>query len=243
MILLACAVLIGLAAGRLREPLGARGYRPRFSHIWLLGVGAAANLVAFGLSGTGATALMALSLSALLGFVVANRRVTGVVVIGIGLFLNLFVTVINDGMPVRGSALTAAGVVDEADLATLELRGARHLEGPDDRLAVLGDVLPVGLPVGREVVSFGDLIVVMGCLDAVRELARRRRPRWSAAQIESYRTTGEVDPPVRSDPVNEISIRTGDVSTVEPAEPEVEPEPEARPPLARRRPLVAISQE
>ena len=40
---------------------------------------------------------------------------------------------------------------------------------------MLGDVLPV--PLSHEVLSFGDLIVVLGAADAVRELSRRRRAR------------------------------------------------------------------
>lgn len=130
---------------------------------------------------------LAASLAVLLAFVAANAHLTGVVVIGCGLLLNLVALVVNNGMPVRGDALVAAGVAEASELDTLSFAGPRHLETSTDVLGVLGDVVPI--PLAGEVVSFGDLIIVVGAADAVRELARRRRPAWSAAERQGYRST------------------------------------------------------
>ena len=181
MLLLAVAVAIGVLAGLIRPPLGARTPRPRFTWLPLLGGGAALNLAAYLLDGSAATFALMASLVLLLGFVGVNPNVTGVAVIGLGLLLNLVSVVLNDGMPVRGSALVAAGVVDEAELERTTFLGARHLETSADTIPVLGDVLPVPLPIAPEVLSFGDLIVVVGAADAVRDLVRRRhRPMRTA---------------------------------------------------------------
>lgn len=184
MLLLVVAVLGGLAAGSLRQPLGARGVRLHLSRLPLLAVGAAGTALAHLVAGDLAAVVMGLALAVLLAFVLANSHVTGIVVIGLGLLLNLIAVVMNNGMSVRGEALVAAGVVDRAHLASAELSGPRHLESDQDHLAVLGDALP--LPIGHEVLSFGDLIVVAGAADAVRELARRRRRTWTSEERLAY---------------------------------------------------------
>lgn len=187
--LLVLAVVLGCAAARLRHPLGARATRHRFTWLPALAAGAALNVAAFVLEGMLATLAMGASLVVLLGFVAINAHLTGIVVIGVGLLLNLVAVVANDGMPVRASALVAAGVVEEADLATVDISGARHLERPRDLLPILGDVIPLPLPVAPEVLSFGDLIIVFGAGDAVRDLARRRRRRWSDEERAAFART------------------------------------------------------
>lgn len=186
-VLLVVAVLGGLAAGRLGRPVGARSVRVRLRRLPLLGGGAVGTALAQALDGDVATLVLAGSLGVLLVFVGANAHVTGVVVIGCGLLLNLVAVVLNNGMPVRGGALVAADVVEADELAATRFDGARHLETSSDRLAVLGDVLPV--PIAREVLSFGDLIVMAGAADAVREAARRRQRAWNAVRRDDYRST------------------------------------------------------
>src|SRR3546814_13546958 len=92
-------------------------------------------------------------------------------------------------MPVRPAALVEAGLATEDELPTLTVDPPRHLETSADRFAVLGDVLPLA-PL-NEVVSFGDLIVVAGAADAVRELARRRRQRWNDREVDDRKSVGE----------------------------------------------------
>lgn len=181
------AVLGGLAAGRLRPRVGARGVQLRLVQLPLLGAGALATAGAQFVTSELAPLVMGLALAVLLAFVAANVHVTGIVVIGLGLLLNLVAVVVNNGLPVRGSALVAAHLVEPEDLATTVFAGPRHLETDHDRLAVLGDVLPVR--VAREVMSFGDLIVLIGAADAIRELARRRRRSWSREERVNYPST------------------------------------------------------
>lgn len=186
-VLLVFAVLGGLAAGRLRRPLGARAVRLQLSRLPLLALGAFGTALSQALDGGVATVALAGSLTVLLAFVACNAHVTGVLVLGCGLLVNLVSVVANNGMPVRGEALVVAGVVEEGELATTTFAGPRHLETGSDRLGVLGDVLPV--PVTHEVLSFGDLIIVAGATDAVRELSRRRRRAWPATERRDYRST------------------------------------------------------
>jgi hypothetical protein len=186
-ILLVVAVLGGLAVGRLMRPLGARAVRLHLRRLPMLAVGAFGTALAQVLDGGPATVALAASLAVLLAFVAANAHVTGLLVLGCGLLLNLVAVVLNNGMPVRGEALVVAGVVEEDELPTITFAGPRHLETGSDRLAVLGDVLPV--PITSEVLSFGDLIVVAGAADAVRELSRRRRRSWPVTERRDYRST------------------------------------------------------
>jgi hypothetical protein len=186
-LLLVVAVLGGLVAGRLRAPAGARAVRLQLRQLPLLAVGAFGTALAQVLDGGLATLALAGALAVLLAFVAANAHITGVLVLGCGLLLNLVAVVLNNGMPVRGEALVVAGVVEEAELPTTTFTGPRHLETGSDRLAVLGDVLPV--PITREVLSFGDLIILAGAADAVRELSRRRRRSWPSAERRDYRST------------------------------------------------------
>jgi hypothetical protein len=172
-VLLVVAVLGGLALGRLRAPAGSHAPRVHLRRLPILAVGAAANVVAQLLHGDAATLTMAGSLALLLTFAVSNLGVTGIAVIGVGLLLNLLSVVLNNGMPVSGDALVAADVVEAEDLDTVTFTGPRQLETSSDRFAVLGDIIP--LPIARQVLSFGDLIIVVGAGDAVRDIARRRR--------------------------------------------------------------------
>ena len=151
--------------------------------IWLLGLGAALHALALLLEGGLATLALAASLTAFIAAATANRHLTGVAVVGLGLLLNLTAVVLNNGMPVRQSALEQAGALAADDAAAVD--GPRHLETGSDAFGVLGDVLPVALT--REVVSFGDLIVILGAAEAVRELTRRRARRWSEAERRAYR--------------------------------------------------------
>ena len=137
----------------------------------LLAAGAFGTALAQLIDGRIATLALAGSLAVLLAFAASNAHITGVLVIGCGLLLNLVAVVLNNGMPVRGGALVAAGVADAGELATMGFAGPRHLETSTDRLGVLGDVLPI--PVAGEVLSFGDLIVVAGAV--------RRSPRAGPA--------------------------------------------------------------
>lgn len=262
MVLLVVAVLVGLVAGWSRPRLGTYAARPRFSWLPLLGAGAVLNLGAYVLDGRAAAISLMASLVLLVGFAAVNARVTGVAVIGVGLLCNLAAVVLNGGMPVRGDALVAAGVVEADELDTIAFAGARHLETASDTAPILGDVLPVPLPIAPEVLSFGDLIVVFGAADAVRDLARRRHrrslqdaaaaPGWLSSvehvvDLDAVRLGGPVAPsPIRpvSDTPSSARPLTGPAPAVAATR---TPPPDAVPRHGRRftgpgepaRPLVA----
>ena len=178
MVLLAIVVLAGLVAGLARPPLGAHASRPHLTQLGLLLGGAAGSVGSRVLDGGAAVLSLGASLVLLMAFAAVNRHVTGVAVMGLGMLVNLAPVVADGGMPVRPGALVQAGIVEPGALPTTELSGPRHLETDDDVLGALGDALPVR-PL-REVLSFGDLIVVAGAGDAMRELGRRRARRAAA---------------------------------------------------------------
>ena len=187
MLVLVAAVLIGLLAGLLRPALGARSARIRIARLALLALGAVGTAAAHLVPTDLAPVVMGGALATLLVFALANAHVTGIVVIGLGLLLNLASVVINNGMPVRGEALVAAGIVDSSELASVRMVGPRHLETEADRFGVLGDALPI--PVAHAVLSFGDLIVIAGVTDALRDLGRRRRRAWTGDDRMTYDST------------------------------------------------------
>jgi hypothetical protein len=105
------------------------------------------------------------TLSALVAFLVTNRRVLGVPILLAGLMLNMLVISANAGrMPASVEALAGAGRVEEADL--LRLRGAAAncvLMSDSTRLNMLGDniVIRLGGSVGSAY-SVGDLVALAG---------------------------------------------------------------------------------
>ncbi len=88
--------------------------------------------------------------------VVMNWRLRGFPAIFIGVLLNLIPIVVNQGMPVSGSAVIESG----GSLADVprELGGKHHLQRPEDQVGFLADVIAVRSPF-RAVVSAGDLIM------------------------------------------------------------------------------------
>jgi hypothetical protein len=105
------------------------------------------------------------TLSVLVVFLVANRRVLGVPILLAGLMLNVLVISVNAGrMPASVAALEAAGRVEGAD--ALRLRGVAAncvLMSDSTRLNMLGDniVIRLGGPVGSAY-SIGDLVALAG---------------------------------------------------------------------------------
>ena len=141
----------------------------------LLAMGLALRFVAEMLAGGAATAMALAGFAAVLAFVAINLHLSGTLVVGVGIALNAMVMALNGAMPVDPDAAVSAGLIDRADVADAEWRGPRRATEDGDRLAALGDRIPLGF--ARRVVSFGDLILVVGLIDLGIDLARRSKNR------------------------------------------------------------------
>jgi len=103
-----------------------------------------------------ATAIVLASNALILLFVVLNRVLPGMWLIGLGLALNAFVIGANQGMPVSADAAHSAGATVPNDTSSI-----KHERMDDDTLLPwLGDVIP--LSVGNQVLSIGDLVLAAG---------------------------------------------------------------------------------
>jgi hypothetical protein len=166
------AVFTGLAIGLLRggriENLADATFRAW--PLLVLGV-VVQGLAAY--TAAGAVALILASYVILVLFAAANLGHAGMGVVLVGILLNVAVIGANGGMPVREDAIVAAGIVRRDQVRSLDFGSKRHLEGRDDRLTILGDVVPV--PLAGEVLSFGDLAMSVGVAAVLANLLVHRR--------------------------------------------------------------------
>ena len=168
----ALALIIGVVVGL------ARGGRPRNMGLhrlrawWLVVIGIAAQVAAdhVATASLGTVAVLA-GAASLLAFASLNPHLVGIGVVAIGVAANALVIGINDGMPVRPSAVVAAHITSRADEPLLGYGFRHHREGPGDQLRPLADIIPI--PAFRQVVSFGDLILAMGVAATVAHLLLR----------------------------------------------------------------------
>ena len=187
------AGLVGAVIGALRRPHGRHLATPILvlPSAVVIGVGIHFAIGAFDLPAE--MQLFAASLALLTGFAVVNRHIVGMGVLAIGLGCNLLAVVLHTGMPVRPSALVAAGVVPAEDLIHADLGAGRRFERTGDLLPQLGDIIPVEL--FGAAMSFGDLIALMGIGAVAGELVRyaRRGGRWSLADTFAWSQTVLAD--------------------------------------------------
>jgi MFS family permease len=166
--LLFAVALVPLGRGDLRE-LG----RLRFRGSWLLGVALAMQLALYAFPGQESWLRQVVyvgSYPLALGFVVANRKIPGVWLIGLGAALNILVISANAGtMPAAPHALAAAGLPLDPGQFTNSLA----LASP--RLLFLGDVfaVPKGVPFAN-VFSIGDIAIALGAALVVHRVCRSR---------------------------------------------------------------------
>jgi hypothetical protein len=171
---IAVAILIGLVAGALRRGRLVSLTRTRLRRPLLLAIAVICALAADVLDVPSPAIFAFVGLLAGIAFAGSNLLMPGMVVVGIGVAVNLLPVALNGAMPVRADALIDAGIVAEADLDRVVLRGARELADSETSLEILGDVIPV--PQVDQVMSFGDLIVLIGLTDVIANLMRVRRP-------------------------------------------------------------------
>ncbi len=172
-ITVAVGALIGLALG------GRPRHLPEHTfHLWpLLLAGLALQvMVEAGIFKSIGVGLSIVSYLLLLAFGALNLRLAGMGVVMVGMVMNLIPIAINGGMPVRPRALADAGIAPSVDRADfVKLRGERHIETDDDRITVMGDIIPIR-PL-RQVVSFGDLVLSIGIITLIGNLLRPPRDR------------------------------------------------------------------
>lgn len=180
-IVLLIALAVGFALGGRLGALGELRLRYRLLVVLALLAQGAGTL----LGGPAHPAGLALSALLLCGFLVLNRGVHGLGLVALGVLANALVIGLNGAMPVSAEAIGRAGITSQS-----LLRGddpLHELAGPDTRLQVLGDVIPVLVPHRPHVASPGDLLVLAGLAELVvvgmtsRSRSRRRPPvaRWT----------------------------------------------------------------
>jgi hypothetical protein len=180
---IAAGVVIGLVRGGRFENLADASFR-----VWPLLILGVAVQGAAAFTADGAVALILASYLLLLLFAGLNLQHAGMGVVFVGIALNVLVIGANGGMPVRGEAIAAAGIVPASEVRSLDYGSKRHLETKDDHLTVLGDIIPV--PVAEEVLSFGDLAMSVGVAAVLVNLLRRRISRPAPPPPEASGSTG-----------------------------------------------------
>lgn len=173
-VVLLVALVVGYGAGGSLERLGSLSLRNG-----RLVVAAVVVQLGGGLVGGAAYPLgLAVSAALVAVFLAYNRGVRGTGLVALGLLANALVVGLNGAMPVSRDASGRAGITTQDILSGADPR--HELSGPGTRLALIGDVIPVLLPVHPEVVSVGDVLVAAG-LAQLLVVGMTRRPRRGLA--------------------------------------------------------------
>lgn len=203
MLLPTLAVVVGLLVGL------STGGKPRWASThavrapWLVVAGVVAEFVAgrWTLGSLGSVLLVG-GYGFLLAFVVRNRTLTGMPLVGLGLVSNLAVIVANGGMPVRPQSVVDAGITGPAGLPALNYGPRHHAERASTHLPWLDDRLPLAVMHG--VVSAGDVILAVGVVVVVAASmhyqGRYQRHRLGRAGRSSRLARAVLAGPVRRAP-------------------------------------------
>lgn len=92
-----------------------------------------------------------------------NIATVGMAIVGIGVIANLVPVLMNGEMPVREKAIVQAGLADWSNIDLVQLGAGRRFEKPGDIVVQLGAIVP--LKAVKEVMTFGDLIVIAGLVN------------------------------------------------------------------------------
>ena len=198
------AVVIGLSIGRLRRgriaAVARTKLRLKLLFVLAFGSGLAVDLIDLPRPGIWAIA----GLAAGLAFAVRNLHLTGMVVIAVGITANLLPVAVTGSTPVLESALVDAGMVAEVDLDRVSLDGARTLVGDSSGWNLLGDIIPVAA--ADQVMSFGDLIVLLGMVNVIANLMLQRRPRRvPSSALASLETLGWYESSAKDGSIIELA--------------------------------------
>ena len=171
LVVLLCAVLVGRVCGGSVDRLGALDLRRRRLVAAALAVQALGAVVGGPLHAAG----LAGSAALVTAFLVVNRGVRGTGLVALGLGANALVVALNGAMPVSTAAAARAEVALDDVASGLDSR--HEVADGSTRLPLLGDVVPVLLPLRPEVVSPGDVLVAsgLGQLVVVGMLGGRQR--------------------------------------------------------------------
>lgn len=241
---------VGLAAGGIRRGRLTSVVRAR-PRLWGLAavalvitvaadaLGAGGGFLGFELGGVPGPVLLALvGMGSGLAFVASNLAVGGMAVIGAGIAANLVPLVANRATPVRATALVRARIAAAEDVDRAVLGGPREIADSGTVLELLGDVIPVP-PLGL-VVSFGDLIILVGLAAVIHNLMRRRPAGALPQGAEQILAVLNWSPPPTTaepawtmsptpTPTPEPALTTSPAPTAEPAS---SPTPTAEPALS-----------
>ena len=122
-------------------------------------------------------------------FVVANLKIPGVWLVGVGGLCNLLAIAANGGvMPATATALRAAGMATESD----EFVNSGVLEDP--KLLFLGDIfsIPGEIPVVNTVFSVGDVLIALGTVVLVHGVSGSRLVWWRRASPDETGPAGQT---------------------------------------------------
>jgi Family of unknown function (DUF5317) len=169
-VVLASALAVPLLGGRLGALAEVRLRLP-----WALPAALALQVVALDVPGVPDRLRRLLHVASYLVagvFLVANRRLPGMALVGLGAAANLLAIAANGGvMPASPAALAAAGMPPDPP----GFQNSAALADP--RLAFLGDVfaIPAGWPLAN-VFSAGDVLIAAGAVVAVHGICGSRPP-------------------------------------------------------------------
>ena len=159
--------------------------------------------------------MLALGFGLLLIALWANRLYPGLVVAFVGILLNGIVILINGGyMPIWATSLEAAGLTPD------DVTSALHVVVPGEasdflvRALVLGDIIPIPLPIIQNVASLGDLFLTAGLAfflfaSVVRVPTKQRGARGGHRLRPAGRAGRERSAPAARTPARGVAAETG----------------------------------
>ena len=111
-----------------------------------------------------------LSYAFLFAFIYANRKMPGMVFMGLGIFLNFLVIAANGGtMPVSPAILG----LSPSEIPTSTGDALHSVATADTRLFFLADIIPLPIPKGT-LVSIGDIILGLGLFYFIQQAMQPR---------------------------------------------------------------------